>query len=135
MKLAKCGHGKHWAKGLCRKCYTRWYRKEHAQTIADTAKHHPNKTENYRRWHRKYKYGVTPEEVEVLVVRQNGKCALPFCNKMIAWTGPGGFSIDHDHETGQIRGILCTSHNVAIGALGDCPETIIQVLEYLNATR
>ena len=40
--------------------------------------------------------------------------------------------IDHDHITGKVRGILCTSCNVGIGLLGDNIEGVEKALRYLS---
>lgn len=41
-------------------------------------------------------------------------------------------NIDHCHETGKIRGVLCVSCNSGIGSLGDTTKGVKQALEYLN---
>lgn len=40
--------------------------------------------------------------------------------------------IDHDHETGRVRGVLCHGCNLGIGHLGDRPETVRRALDYLE---
>ena len=40
--------------------------------------------------------------------------------------------LDHDHRTGEARGILCRSHNSALGYLGDDLQTMKKVVEYLG---
>jgi hypothetical protein len=40
--------------------------------------------------------------------------------------------IDHDHETGIVRGILCNSCNVGIGLLGDSVEGLERAIRYLT---
>lgn len=44
-------------------------------------------------------------------------------------------SLDHDHLTGQLRGWLCQTCNVAIGALGDNIEGVTKALNYLRRER
>jgi hypothetical protein len=39
--------------------------------------------------------------------------------------------VDHDHETGRIRGVLCRRCNRSIGQLGDTPEHLQRALDYL----
>lgn len=43
--------------------------------------------------------------------------------------------VDHDHDTGEFRGMLCTSCNTGLGKLGDSAERLIMALEYLNKPR
>jgi hypothetical protein len=44
-----------------------------------------------------------------------------------------GFHIDHDHDTGKVRGLLCNRCNQGIGLLRDDPNLLIRAAEYLNA--
>ncbi len=43
----------------------------------------------------------------------------------------GVLMVDHDHETGKVRGLLCHHCNVALGHLQDDPNTIKALLDYL----
>lgn len=82
-----------------------------------------------RRGQLKYKYNITPEQYEAMLVLQNYKCAI--CKT----DSPGGssnkFHIDHDHLTKQIRGLLCHSCNVGQGFFKDDPELLIIAANYL----
>lgn len=40
--------------------------------------------------------------------------------------------VDHDHQTGEVRGILCRQHNSALGMLGDSKDQVIALLSYLE---
>lgn len=40
--------------------------------------------------------------------------------------------IDHDHQTGLVRGILCSSCNISLGVFGDNIEGLMKVIEYLR---
>lgn len=40
--------------------------------------------------------------------------------------------IDHNHDTGRVRGVLCDNHNKGLGLLGDTYESVIQTLEMLK---
>lgn len=44
-------------------------------------------------------------------------------------------AIDHCHQTGKIRGLLCTACNVGIGNLGDCPQLLRAAIEYLEKSK
>lgn len=41
--------------------------------------------------------------------------------------------LDHDHKNGSFRGWICTTHNVAIGAMNDTTDGVLAVLNYLQA--
>jgi hypothetical protein len=72
---------------------------------------------------REAKYGITRAEVAALTEAQGGTCA--FCDRT------QGLVLDHDHETGQVRGVLCGPCNTALGRLGDSVDGILNVLSYL----
>jgi hypothetical protein len=73
----------------------------------------------------KYRYGITKEERDHMLSIQNGLCAI--CNKDIS-DKP---YIDHSHDTGRVRGLLCLSCNSGIGSLQDSPEILQKAIDYL----
>lgn len=68
-------------------------------------------------------YRLTIEEYDQLVLDQGGRCAL--CNR------PSDLFVDHCHDTGRVRGLLCPWCNGALGVLGDSLDSIKAVLAYL----
>ena len=77
-------------------------------------------------------YGMTLEQYDKLLATQNGGCAV--CGTKEAKTKRNGrFCIDHDHKTGEIRGLLCAPCNRGIGLLGDDPERLKAASDYLLA--
>jgi|SRR3989304_6781819 len=66
-----------------------------------------------RNCHLKYQYGISIEDYNDMLRNQDGRCAICGTDK------PGGnftsFHIDHKHETGKIRGLLCMSCNRLLG--------------------
>lgn len=62
-----------------------------------------------------------------LMIQQHGKCA-------ICLREPNGRPLDedHDHVTGEVRGLLCRSCNTAIGKFGDNPATLERAIDYLK---
>lgn len=102
----------------CRRTWQREYSRRNADSIRD---------KNLRR-----KYGITLAERNAMLVAQGGHCAI--CPA----TEPGGrgeFHVDHDHNTGRVRGLLCHSCNTAIGLLGEDPKRLGAVLEYLKRSQ
>lgn len=74
-----------------------------------------------------YKYGITAEEYDVMLAQQGGVCAIckaPPTTRRLA--------VDHDHETGKIRGLLCSRCNPALGMLLDKIEHAQSLIEYLE---
>jgi hypothetical protein len=60
---------------------------------------------------------------------QDGRCAI--CRKK-PQTGRR-LSVDHDHKTGEVRGLLCTLCNQGLGYFKDDPGRLGAALEYLTA--
>jgi hypothetical protein len=72
-------------------------------------------------------YGLTAERYESLLEAQGGGCAI--CGE-----APRGrhLAVDHDHETGVIRGLLCTRCNRGIGVFCDDPVLLGAASLYLS---
>lgn len=80
--------------------------------------------------HLKRMYGMTLREYTTLLLRQGGTCAL--CPATKARPSGGYLCVDHDHNTGAVRGLLCSSCNTAIGLLGDDPKRLLEAAKYLS---
>lgn len=72
------------------------------------------------------RYGITLADKERMHVEQSGRCGI--CQRDDIWR----LVVDHCHETGKVRGLLCDRCNQAIGALGDCAESVERALRYLR---
>ena len=74
-------------------------------------------------------YGITLDEYNEMFAEQNGCCAV--CEKhQIEFKD--SLSVDHCHETGDVRGLLCFKCNTGIGKLGDNIEGLERALKYLK---
>lgn len=73
------------------------------------------------------KYGISQADYDTLLASQDGKCAI--CDG----TDLSGrrLSVDHDHASGAVRGLLCHPCNVAIGLLKDDVQVLERAIEYL----
>ena len=76
-------------------------------------------------------FGITSEDYNRMLIEQNGKC------KICGSTTPNSkqfsvFSVDHDHSTGKIRGLLCTSCNRMLGFAHDNIQTLEKAIRYLQ---
>lgn len=72
------------------------------------------------------KYGITPEDYENMVKKQGGKCLV--CRK----GQDKRLVIDHDHVSGQVRGLLCNNCNAGIGFMQDRPDLLVYAAQYLD---
>jgi hypothetical protein len=81
-------------------------------------------------------YGISDEDYQSLLESQHNKCAIcataaPDLNK----EHRKYFSVDHDHNTGKIRGLLCNQCNLGIGCLNDDPELLRKATSYLTEVK
>lgn len=83
----------------------------------------------------KRKYNLTLEEFKELLEKQNGKCKI--CDKNLSYINltknqKDSACVDHSHKTNEVRGILCSACNLAIGLLQDKKEIIMKAYKYLE---
>jgi len=85
---------------------------------------------NNREIHLKRAYGLTEEDYQRMVRAQHGVCKI--CLKI----APNGrLYVDHDHQTGMIRGLLCATCNTFIGRLGEDSILLDRASAYLGQFR
>lgn len=98
------------------------------RTKEERAEHSRNASEYNRIYHREIrrfkKYGITKKMYESLLAEQGGGCAI--CGRV------DDLAIDHNHETAQVRGILCRRCNAGMGQLQDDPELLKRAAYYLG---
>ena len=76
--------------------------------------------------HLRRAYGMTNAEFKAMVDAQGGLCAI--CVERPA------VHVDHDHETGQVRGVLCFPCNAALGQFRDRIDLLARAASYLETT-
>lgn len=77
----------------------------------------------------KAEYGLSPSIVEQIWNEQNRQCAI--CKEYIElWSK--NTHIDHNHETGRVRGLLCLSCNTGLGHFKDNPNLLREAAAYLE---
>lgn len=65
------------------------------------------------------RYGITQDDYERMLEEQGGACAICRATTSLRNGKPFPFHVDHDHETGKVRGLLCGPCNKALGLLGE----------------
>jgi hypothetical protein len=75
---------------------------------------------------RKYRYGISPEAFDLLRAEQHNACAI--CERTPSET----LCIDHCHDTGKVRGLLCRRCNSGLGFYDDDPEFMSKAVAYLQ---
>lgn len=110
-----------------RRCYER-NRKKYNETVSRWKKNNGNSAD--RALHLRKKYGMTIEQYNLMYETQGGIC--PLC-----LTKFDVLCVDHDHDTGKIRGLLCRGCNLALGSAKDSPDMLRRAADYLelNATK
>jgi len=83
----------------------------------------------YGRWLER-NYGLTINDYDAIYEAQEGRCRICTTTEP---RGRGGFHVDHCHETGIVRGLLCTGCNMMLGLVKDNKETLMRAIEYLAA--
>ena len=78
-----------------------------------------------------YKYGISPEQYYELYKAQNGKCMI--CGKELE--NGKYLDVDHDKNTGAIRGLLCNSCNKGLGMFREDTEIMKNAIKYLEVTK
>ena len=75
-----------------------------------------------RHYHLMRRYGIGADEFDELVRQQGSVCAI--CGR------PDPEHVDHDHDTGEVRGILC--FNCGLGQFRDSIDALLAAAEYLD---
>jgi hypothetical protein len=88
------------------------------------------KKQSDRRIHLRNNFGLTLEDYDRMLAEQDGGCGI--CGDP---PGKTALHVDHDHETGVVRGLLCFRCNSALGNLRDDPDIITLALVYVTRHR
>lgn len=83
----------------------------------------------FRAHHLMKTYGITLEQYDEMLEAQDGGCAI--C-KTTDPRGKGRFHVDHCHDTGAVRGLLCQTCNQGIGLLQDSIDVLLDAAKYLG---
>lgn len=79
---------------------------------------------------RKHIYGVDDTVLQTYWDQQNGKCKNKGCT--VTFTTLSDACVDHNHETGAVRGLLCGGCNKALGLARENPDVLLGLIEYLK---
>lgn len=113
----------------------------HTEYAREWAKAHPEQVAaRKRRWQQQNRdkvrnahlvrtYGITLEEYTRLLHQQQSACAV--CG-FVPGPDDRGLVVDHCHDTGEVRGLLCNNCNTGIGLLQDNPQVVEAAAMYLR---
>lgn len=90
--------------------------------------------ESHNRASRKHllrvKYGITPEIYEAMFEKQGGVCYI--CHLPEPHANTSFLCVDHNHKTGEVRKLLCSHCNIAIGRAREDTYILSKMIEYLE---
>lgn len=124
--------GKDGLQAQCKDCINagrRILRERDPQTARARERAYENRPERQaitRARHAARRVGISPETYRMIAEIQKGECAVCFASH------PKLF-LDHDHETGNVRGLLCPKCNIALGQADDDPDRLRALAEYVES--
>lgn len=89
-----------------------------------------NMREYSKEYHLKTRYNLTKEDYTNLLINQNHKCAI--CGVDEQELPNKKLYVDHNHETGKVRELLCHSCNVGLGLMKESIQTLSKAIAYLD---
>lgn len=106
----------------------RIYRKTHKKHISELRRNRYLKTlEKHKDQQLKRAFGISLVDYNKMLEKQHGKCKIclkPEINRQL--------SVDHDHKTGKVRGLLCNHCNRGLGSFYDNTEMLKAAIKYLS---
>jgi hypothetical protein len=95
-------------------------------------KHGLSRTKKYARMKRLEYYGITPRDYQIMLKKQNYKCAI--C-KLPTSHFKKALAVDHDHKTGKVRGLLCQLCNAFLGRIESNKMRLFAITKYLKGNK
>ena len=131
MKVCKKGHEWGPPDKQCPTCWEDWrqsyYQRNRNEIIAKAANWYVENKDRRRASNRKRLYGMSKEEYDTLLLKQDNKCAI--CRTV------EHLHVDHCHDTQQIRGLLCGKCNTALGLANEDPTRLEAMASYIREKR
>lgn len=87
-----------------------------------------NRTRYFRNYHLNTKYGISIEQKEQMMIKQNNNCSI--CKNK--FKNSKDCNVDHNHKTGEIRGLLCYRCNTGIGYFKENVIILQEAIKYLT---
>mgnify|MGYP003342963757 FL=1 len=106
-------------------CNSKLWAKNNKDKVKD------NKDKNQKWSSLKRKYGLSKNDYLSLLLTQNYRCKI--CNNIL--DNGSKTHVDHDHETGKVRGILCSKCNVGLGNFKDSIQNLYNAIQYLQQNK
>jgi hypothetical protein len=140
-------------RGMCGVCYDRWlkannaeYRRRQIENTSDWFRLHPERRKLYNNTRRaremadpttpqrkrermlRSHYGITQLDYDQMLGGQEGGCAICFRRP-----GKRPLHVDHCHETGRVRGLLCHQCNWYLGTVDNDKTVLDRLIRYIGS--
>lgn len=115
--------------GFCRKCISCRVKYAKLYHQKNRLKHLKKSREQWLRAN----YSITVGDYDYMFKKQNGVCAI--CKQPEVMKNQYGLirlSVDHDHKTGKVRGLLCNRCNITLGKFEEDINLFLDAAEYLE---
>jgi len=106
----------------CKKCANEY---NNGRYHKQTSEQRKRRKELAHRSHLSRKYNLTTDEFSTMIVKQNNKCKICECDMERP-------EVDHNHDTGEVRGLLCKPCNLSLGLLKENTQTLNSMISYIK---
>lgn len=122
----KCKNEKSGLQTWCKSCRKGWKHEERKEYFKK--RYHENRESYLDNTYKRF-YGISLEEYNQILQEQDGGCAI--CGIKECATGRR-LAVDHNHETGQVRGIPCSACNQSLGKFKEDINILKSAISYLE---
>lgn len=129
MQCKRCRrNGQHFSTGhrVCKSCRAKAGRQKYPEMRSTKLSQYQSNSAQILSRLRTKKYGLSENDFRSLVNDQNNQCAI--CRYVFTSTP----CVDHDHQTGSVRGLLCADCNRGLGLFKDNSDHLESAIEYLK---
>lgn len=117
-------------KALRKELKSKWDAENVEKRIEYNKKFKIDNPDYFKNKHLESTYGISIDEYNNKLIIQNNRCAI--CGKHESEINRGRLFVDHDHDTGKIRGLLCQKCNSALGMVDEDTDILFSMVSYLN---
>jgi hypothetical protein len=116
---------------ICNGCFYIKYQKDNdkVKLYVKNYRQTSRRKELNKSYNLKYNYGINSHKYEELLIKQDYRCAVCGIHQNDL---DRSLSVDHNHNTGEVRSLLCINCNMALGGLKDSPVLVQRLLDYIN---
>lgn len=107
-----------------------WYLRSACKPCSSKVQSAYFKTSERKDWYLQQRYGITLDVYNDFLFFQGNKC--PICMRTFGTVPKNKPHVDHNHKTGHVRGLLCTSCNAILGHADEEPAVLKLAIAYLE---